>query len=96
MNLKSRAAVFLTGVAFVFYGLVKYQQHGAFPYANWQRQPVFPIGVAATGIVVSALACLPQKWVSKWARTRPPREAHVLHYLDEHRHTDSGRGHDSM
>ena len=85
---KSRASVFLTGVVVLIYGLVKYQQHGAFPYLNWQSQPLFPLGVVGIGVVISTLACLPERWVSKWSATQPApkREAHVLHYLDEHRH----------
>jgi hypothetical protein len=91
MKLKSRAIVFLSGVAVTFLGLAKYQQHGAFPYLNWQKQPVFPMGVVAAGMLVCALSCLPQKWFRRWAGTRPERNSHVLKYLDGAKPTHSSR-----
>jgi hypothetical protein len=87
-----RMMVFLGGVLIAFDGLAKYQQYGAFPYLNWLRQPAFPLGIVAAGLLLSMLACLPQRWVRRWVGKPPQRDAHVLHYLDEHRHRHDGHG----
>lgn len=92
MKLKARLQVTLGGVLIILMGIAYYQRHGgALPYLNWRRQPVFPMGGVVAGILVCALAWLPQKWIARWSRTQQPREGHVLQYLDQHNHKHGER-----
>lgn len=79
MKLKHRIGIFAAGLFFLLYGLLKARQYGVFPYLNYWKQPVYPIGVEIGAVILMALACLPTgTWLNRMFSTKPARKAHVL------------------
>ena len=79
MKLKHRIGIFTAGLLFLVYGLLKARQYGVFPYLNYWKQPVFPVGVEIAAVILMAMAFLPTgTGLNRMFSTRPARTAHVL------------------
>src|SRR5215472_6174898 len=96
MKFKSRASLFFAGALIALGGYTMLQKCGIFPCLNWRMQPVYPAGVVVSGIVIAALAFLPSgEWIYRLVSTKPRREGHMLHVLDETGHRHNGKNHPS-
>jgi hypothetical protein len=67
-------------------------------FENWLRQPIFPAGTMAIGFFIVALACVPTRWIERWAAIKPARpsideqlhQGHLAHPSRHgHKHSDN-------